>query len=61
VVLIGANMPSILTEISFLSNPHSEHLLRSPAYREQIAKSLFHGIENYITNLGSVRVAQRTQ
>ncbi len=61
VVLIGANMPSILTEISFLSNPHSEHLLRSPAYREQIAKALFNGVENYINNLGSVRVAQRTQ
>ncbi len=61
VVLIGANMPSILTEISFLSNPHSEHLLRSPAYREQIAKALFNGVENYITNLGSVRMAQRTQ
>ena len=61
VVLIGANMPSILTEISFLSNPHSEHLLRNPRYREQIAKSLFRGIEDYINNLGSVRVAQRTQ
>ena len=61
VVLIGANMPSILTEISFLSNPHSEHLLREPAYREQIAKALFRGIENYINNLGSVRMAQRTQ
>ena len=61
VVLIGANMPSILTEISFLSNPHSEHLLREPAYREQIAKALFKGIENYINNLGSVRIAQRTQ
>jgi N-acetylmuramoyl-L-alanine amidase len=61
VVLIGANMPSILTEISFLSNPHSEHLLRKPAYREQIAKALFRGIEDYINNLGSVRVAQRTQ
>lgn len=61
VVLIGANMPSILTEISFLSNPHSEHLLRNPRYREQIAKALFNGIEDYINNLGSVRVAQRTQ
>ena len=61
VVLIGANMPSILTEISFLSNPHSEHLLRKPSYREQIAKALFRGIEDYINNLGSVRVAQRTQ
>ena len=61
VVLIGANMPSILTEISFLSNSHSERLLKSPSYREQIAKALFNGIENYIGNLGSVRVAQSTR
>jgi len=61
VVLIGANMPSILTEISFLSNAHSERLLKSSAYREQIAKALFNGIEEYISNLGSVRVAQSTQ
>ena len=60
VVLIGANMPSVLAEISFLSNPQSEHLLRQPEYREQIAKALFNGIEDYISNLGSVRVAQRT-
>lgn len=60
VVLIGANMPSILTEISFLSSPHSERLLKSSAYREQIAKALFNGIENYIGNLGSVRMAQST-
>lgn len=61
VVLIGANMPSILTEISFLSNAHSERLLKSSAYREQVAKALFNGIESYIGNLGSVRVAQSTQ
>jgi N-acetylmuramoyl-L-alanine amidase len=61
VVLIGANMPCILTEISFLSNPHSERLLRTGSYREQIAKALFNGIEDYIANLGSVRMAQRTR
>jgi N-acetylmuramoyl-L-alanine amidase len=61
VVLIGANMPSVLAEISFLSNAHSEHLLRESSYREQIAKALFRGIEDYISNLGSVRVAQRRQ
>jgi N-acetylmuramoyl-L-alanine amidase len=61
VVLIGANMPSVLAEISFVSNSHSEHLLRTSSYREQIAKALFNGIEDYITNLGSVRVAQRTR
>ena len=54
-------MPAVLAEISFVSNPHSEHLLRTSSYREQIAKALFNGIENYITNLGSVRVAQRTR
>jgi N-acetylmuramoyl-L-alanine amidase len=61
VVLIGAHMPAVLAEISFVSNPHSEHLLGTSSYREQIAKALFSGIENYITNLGSVRVAQRTR
>lgn len=64
VVLIGANMPSILAEISFVTNPKSEHLLRQGYYREDIAKALFNGIEAYIHNLGSVgnvRVAQRTQ
>lgn len=61
VVLIGASMPSILTEISFLSNAHSERLLKSSAYREQIAKALFNGVEVYINNLGSVRMAQSTR
>ena len=32
VVLIGADMPSILTEISFLSNPADEKLLKQPEY-----------------------------
>src|SRR5260370_12925776 len=30
VVLVGADMPSILTEISFLSNPASDHPLKTP-------------------------------
>ncbi len=58
VVLIGANMPSILIEISFLSNPHDEHLLRSGAYREKIAKALYSGIAHYVDSLGTIRVAQ---
>ena len=60
VVLIGANMPSILAEVAFLSNPHTERLLRRESYRKDIAEALFQGIEKYIDNLGSVRVAQRT-
>jgi len=61
VVLIGANMPSILAEISFLSNPHSEHLLRQGSYREKIANALFQGIVKYMNNLGTIRLAQRTR
>ncbi|MCL5006029.1 MAG: N-acetylmuramoyl-L-alanine amidase [Acidobacteria bacterium] len=61
VVLIGANMPSILVEVSFLSNPLSEHLLREASYRQEIAEGIFQGIEKYMDNLGTIRVAQRTR
>ncbi|MGH9404779.1 MAG: N-acetylmuramoyl-L-alanine amidase [Terriglobia bacterium] len=59
VVLIGANMPSILAEISFLSNPSDERRLRSGAYREEIAVGLYRGILRYANSLGTLRVAQR--
>ena len=58
VVLIGANMPSILAEISFLTNPDDAHELRDPAYRERIAESLYRGVERYISSLSGVRIAQ---
>ena len=60
VVLIGANMPSILAEISFLSNPHDERLLRKPAYRQKIAEALYAGIAQYVSQLGAVKVATKT-
>src|SRR5689334_24645872 len=44
VVLIGANMPSILAEISFISNPGDEKRLRNAEYRQRIAESLYRGI-----------------
>ncbi len=50
-VLIGANMPSILAEIAFISNPEEEKLLKSPARREQIAKSLLEGVGRYLEGL----------
>ena len=43
VVLIGANMPSILAEISFVSNPTDAAKLETPEYREKIAESLIQG------------------
>ena len=59
VVLIGANMPSILAEISFLTNPRDEKSLRRSDYRQKIAEALYQGILDYVNNLGGVRVVQR--
>jgi N-acetylmuramoyl-L-alanine amidase len=61
VVLIGANMPSILAEISFISNPGDEKHLRSPEYRQRIAESLYRGISRYVNGLGGVKVATRME
>ena len=57
IVLIGANMPSILAEISFVSNPGDERKLESPDYRQKIAESLYKGIARYINGLSGVKVA----
>jgi N-acetylmuramoyl-L-alanine amidase len=51
VVLIGATMPSVLAEISFLTNRQEATLLRTPAYRQAIAEALFNGISKYQRSL----------
>ena len=58
VVLIGANMPSILAEISFLTNSDDARELQQPAYRQRIAESLYRGVSRYISGLSGVRLAQ---
>lgn len=60
VVLIGANMPSILAEISFLTNPDDAQELRDPEYRERIAESLYRGVARYVSSLSGVRIAQNS-
>jgi N-acetylmuramoyl-L-alanine amidase len=57
VVLIGANMPSILAEISFVTNPRDAEQLRDPEYRERVAESLYKGIASYEGGLSGTRVA----
>ncbi|MGA2689648.1 MAG: N-acetylmuramoyl-L-alanine amidase, partial [Candidatus Korobacteraceae bacterium] len=59
VVLIGANMPSVLAEISFVSNPGDEAKLETPEYREKIAESLYKGIAKYAGGLSGVKVATK--
>ncbi len=56
VVLIGADMPSILTEISFLSNPADEQLLKKPEHRQRVAEGLFQGMAAYLESLNSMAV-----
>jgi len=48
-VLYGASMPSILTEVGFISNPEEEALLATPQYRQKIAQAIFDGIKEYIS------------
>src|SRR5207245_1279080 len=50
VVLSGGNMPSVLAEISFLSNPADEQWLMEPGNRQQVAEGLYRGIEKYLLN-----------
>jgi N-acetylmuramoyl-L-alanine amidase len=59
IVLIGANMPSILAEISFVSNPTDEKRLETGEYRQKIAESLYRGIAKYVNGLSGVKVASR--
>lgn len=53
VVLIGTNMPAILAEISFISNPADEALLKRPDHRHRVVEGLFNGLKQYMENLGS--------
>ena len=53
IILIGTNMPSVLAEVSFISNPKDEKLLKKDSIRQTLVKSLFAGIDGYMKALGS--------
>ena len=50
-VLIGANMPSVLVEVSFITHSEEEKLLKEPSYRQRIAEAICSGIKLYIQSL----------
>ncbi|WP_238398369.1 N-acetylmuramoyl-L-alanine amidase [Edaphobacter sp. 12200R-103] len=56
VVLIGANMPSVLAEISFVTNPRDAEQLRQPEYRQRVAESLYKGVAKYEAGLSGARI-----
>ncbi len=53
VVLIGARMPSVLSEVAFLTNTQDAELLSSEEYRDHIADALLEGIVRYQQSLGA--------
>jgi N-acetylmuramoyl-L-alanine amidase len=60
VVLIGAEMPSVLAEISFLTNKQDAVLLKTAAFRQQIAQALFDGIVKYQQSVKKGRAPNTT-
>ena len=59
VVLIGAQMPSVLAEIGFLTNSTDEALMRKTDHRQKIAEALYKGIAAYAESLSQLQVAKR--
>lgn len=55
VVLIGAGMPSVLAEISFLTNKQEAQLLKTGQYRQQIAEALYDAVLRYQGSLKKMR------
>ena len=53
-VLVGADMPSVLAEIAFMSNPADEQWLKKPENRQHAADGLYHGIERYLRSVNSL-------
>jgi N-acetylmuramoyl-L-alanine amidase len=60
-VLIGAEMPSILAEIAFVSNRQDQQLLKKASYRQKIAEALLAGIVRYQQTLKNTasKIAQQ--
>ena len=59
VVLIGASMPSVLTEVSFLTNASESRLLKTTGYRQRIAEALRDAVRQYRRTLKSIPVASQ--
>jgi len=46
-VLKAPDIPSILVETAFISNPEEEQRLRDPAFRADLVQALAEGIKRY--------------
>ena len=50
-VLVGASMPSVLTEVAFVTNSEDAGLMRTEKYRQDVAQALLAGITRYQQSL----------
>lgn len=57
-VLKAPDIPSILVETAFISNPNEERLLRSPGHQDKIARAMLNGIQDYFKS--GAALAQRS-
>lgn len=57
-VLKAPDIPSILVETAFISNPNEEKLLRSPGHQDKIARAMLNGIQDYFKS--GAALAQRS-
>ncbi|WP_283166902.1 N-acetylmuramoyl-L-alanine amidase [Thermodesulfovibrio yellowstonii] len=60
-VLVGAQMPSCLLEVSYISNPEEERLLNQESYRMEIAQSIVDGIKNYFLKTEQIKKVKYTK
>jgi N-acetylmuramoyl-L-alanine amidase len=61
VVLTGTTMPSILTEVSFISSPDDARKLQDPRYRQQIAEAIYRGVARYAARSNQNKVASASR
>jgi N-acetylmuramoyl-L-alanine amidase/type II secretory pathway predicted ATPase ExeA len=59
IVLTGANMPAVLSEISFVTNASDEILLSGESQRQRIADGLYRGISAYFNGLSGPQNKQK--
>lgn len=60
IVLINLNMPGILTEVGFISNPSEESFLSKETTKNSVAHAIYTGIEQYFKSLGITTLRQQT-
>jgi N-acetylmuramoyl-L-alanine amidase len=56
-VLLGAEMPSILIETSFISNPRECRRLKDPRYQDHLSEAIMKGVIKYIRETNPTAIA----